>query len=1012
MNEEEVPGGNPLVLPGGAPPVLPGGAPPVEEGNNPLEQEAGAQPGAALPIPPGAPDLEAGVNPLQVQLNALAAQIATLIQQMPAPAPVPQVPNPILAPGAGMVAQGMDMLRVSHPELMTHLGKRLDKGDHQTPIDWTKAQALSDFKRKFQSTCRSYFASDIYDHMEEFANEANKPVFKFPVTTEPAFNSRLNTMFEQMLPEPMMYLIKSDVEQTYREIVRAKGGGDGVSLQGSWLQFTRLKTLLNSPDYADHEQASKALGKLNLSLECLRAFEYLLILGKQDPFFPGQLIRPGNYSLDMDDVRGAWDLHVEMQKSTKGFLASQSMGGQPVESTAPSTPTTLMAATSQKNNRGRRGNHDPSLCIRCGGPKTSCPDQGRDVWFCTKVKPTDKCGKCKKPGHSQNYCLTSQKNLTINYFSSSPQQNQVEHVQVLDSGCGHSASSDTTKFVSFSSSHSLPSYQGINGTVQPTAAGQCLVELPTTEGSKSSVALPTRVLPSLPANTTIVAASGLEDAGFSTHILSAQAHACSKAMGLQVPRRYLESDEGQIVKVHRQQGVYLLGENRFHMFLDEDDDDSYDEDDDDSYNKSSSLVATTTSAAKPLSVSRAKRIRRAKNKACSSYPTAHDQDQEVISRSSLMSEEEISALAADMDSGSKAAMAGEQRNFSSPALLGVATAAMTFDETHMITHCGHNKLAKVIARDKIAIQGRRQLSSSCAACAQAKLTRSDARSLRSTEHAWEGPMASMDATGTKTRSQRGNTVAIQVLDESGKVFVHCCPTLDSQAAIDAIQHYIRDRWLGVAPAKFLLRMDDASQFHRSESFNKHILSLLWTPRVAPADEHAFNGAVEHSIGTITNLSSAFLHASNVGVKYWDYAYEHAANIHSRLPGTTGKSPNSILGLETSLKGFYPFGCGCYYRVTSRSKRDFAPKATPGVYLGRAPHYSFATHLIMDMATKRLHRVRAAVFFPSFFPDVSQPVAFPLGTNTPELQHIAELDALSPSEVQVGTTGLGLELGHR
>jgi hypothetical protein len=316
-----------------------------------------------------------------------------------------------------------------------------------------------------------------------------------------------------------------------------------------------------------------------------------------------------------------------------------------------------------------------------------------------------------------------------------------------------------------------------------------------------------------------------------------------------------------------------------------------------------------------------------------------------------------------------------QAPFPTYGMIGSASAMMTYDELHIaLGHMGDIRLRQIIKRDNIQIQGRQQLSSTCIGCAKGKMTRSTAHARRVTDTAvkpWQGPTIWMDATGYKLPSVDGHRYVINIVDEQlGMFFPFFCSSITANNAIGAIKEFRRRRYAGTPPPPgMLVRMDAASGFV-GQVFSHYLRELEWTPRVAPTDEHSFNGKAERGIRTCADGTSTLLHGCRLPTSYWTYAWAHYVDLLACCPTSTGsRSSYSRLGMPTSIKFFRPFGCLAYYRITSPGKAGFEAKARPGIYLGRAHNYSYGTSIILDMATRRIHFVRSAAFAHSVFPSV-------------------------------------------
>ena len=137
-----------------------------------------------------------------------------------------------------------------------------------------------------------------------------------------------------------------------------------------------------------------------------------------------------------------------------------------------------------------------------------------------------------------------------------------------------------------------------------------------------------------------------------------------------------------------------------------------------------------------------------------------------------------------------------------------------------------------------------------------------------------------------------------------------------------------------------LHSDNAGEF-LSHEFKEFLDSELIDHTTCPPHVHSLNGIAERAIRSVVENMRSNLQASNMPVRFWNYAADHAVDVLNRVHGPPRSSRSAyrlVTGKKPRVLGIWPLGCRAYpVRARHQYKKAFIdPHAWSGMNLGRCP----------------------------------------------------------------------------
>jgi hypothetical protein len=303
-----------------------------------------------------------------------------------------------------------------------------------------------------------------------------------------------------------------------------------------------------------------------------------------------------------------------------------------------------------------------------------------------------------------------------------------------------------------------------------------------------------------------------------------------------------------------------------------------------------------------------------------------------------------------------------------------ALLSMTSQELHHAGgHAGSRRALAAATRDNIKVSHPRVFHpKDCASCALGTLTRSRAFKKKRASDPTKANGCHMDFSGKKVQSRDGFQYALNITDtKSGRTLSYFVKQVNGEESARCLRRF-RAEMFGTAqpPEGYTVHIDPDPAF-LSETVKQQLAKYNWRTIPCPADEHAFHGIAERSIGISASGTRTLLVDGSVELRDWPYCWNQKCQIENCLPRADGSpSPNSLCGIDSSISIFRRMGCLAAYRVSGPKGEDFSPWASLGKYMGLCRNSTYGTHMIRCLKSNRMHRVRSAVFFQDIVPKLT------------------------------------------
>ena len=236
---------------------------------------------------------------------------------------------------------------------------------------------------------------------------------------------------------------------------------------------------------------------------------------------------------------------------------------------------------------------------------------------------------------------------------------------------------------------------------------------------------------------------------------------------------------------------------------------------------------------------------------------------------------------------------------------------------------------------------------SCASCLEANATKLPHHAKPSYKPSHVGRLVHADIVGPFVATTVGSYKYMLVLVDDHSRFITVHHLAKKSDAPRAVRKYVANlNGLASAgkatPVRVVghLHSDNAGEF-LSREFTDFLDSELIDHTTCPPHVHSLNGIAERAIRTVVENMRSNLQASNMPVRFWNFAADHAVDVLNRVHGPPKSNRTAyriVTGKRPRVLGIWPLGCRAYpVRPRHQYKKTFIePHAWSGMNLGRCP----------------------------------------------------------------------------